>query len=147
MDFEKCRAIIIDDGRYEISLTTVQDMAIVVAEALGYEGEWPTTGGFEGSRMTMAELLHLGERLRGTLQQSQRHFGSWSSTIVGSNWHRPFHIRSGQPRTPARRKIRMLVGSDLKPSYHSTRGGAGDVQGSYSYVASRCSKRRMVRIR
>lgn len=65
IDFQQRRAIMLGDGNYEISLTTVQDMAEVVAEALDHPGEWPTEGQFCGSRITMAELIRLGEGLRG----------------------------------------------------------------------------------
>lgn len=40
-------------------------MADVVAEALDYEGEWPVDGGICGSRITLAELIKLGEIFRG----------------------------------------------------------------------------------
>jgi hypothetical protein len=65
IDFENRRALLIDDGNYEITLTTVEDMAGVVAEALGYPGKWPIVGGISRSRMTMVELVQLGEEIRG----------------------------------------------------------------------------------
>lgn len=65
VDFETRRALLVDDGDYKISLTTVQDMAGVVAEALDYSGQWPTVGGFSGSEITLAELIQLGEEIRG----------------------------------------------------------------------------------
>lgn len=68
IDFENRRAILIGDGHYEISLTTVQDMAELVAEALDYQGEWPSAGEFCGSRITMAELVRLGENLLGMFE-------------------------------------------------------------------------------
>ncbi|KAK6820132.1 hypothetical protein RU639_007543 [Aspergillus parasiticus] len=68
VDFENRRAILVDDGNYKISLTTVQDLAGVVAEALDYPGQWPTVGGFSGSEITLAELIQLGEEIRGPFQ-------------------------------------------------------------------------------
>lgn len=65
VDFENRRALLVDDGDYKISLTTVQDMAGIVAEALDYPGQWPTIGGFSGSEITLAELIQLGEETRG----------------------------------------------------------------------------------
>ena len=65
VDFENRRALLVDDGDYKISLTTVQDMAGIVAEALDYPGQWPTIGGFSGSEITLAELIQLGEEIRG----------------------------------------------------------------------------------
>ena len=49
-----------------ISLTTVQDMAKVVALAVEYKGEWPITGGMRGKDITVGELLEIGGRVRGT---------------------------------------------------------------------------------
>ena len=65
VDFENRRALMVDDGDYKISLTTVQDMAGVVAEALDYPGQWPHVGGFSGSDITLADLIQLGEEIRG----------------------------------------------------------------------------------
>ncbi|OQV09711.1 hypothetical protein CLAIMM_13803 [Cladophialophora immunda] len=65
VDFENRRAIMVGDGNHELTLTTVQDMANVVAEALAYEGEWPVNGGIRGSQTTIAQLVRLGEELRG----------------------------------------------------------------------------------
>ncbi|GKZ21814.1 hypothetical protein AbraIFM66951_008722 [Aspergillus brasiliensis] len=68
VDFENRRALLVDDGDHKISLTTVQDMAGVVAEALEYPGQWPTVGGFSGSEITLAELIQLGEEIRGPFE-------------------------------------------------------------------------------
>jgi hypothetical protein len=65
VDFENRKAILVDDGNYKITLTTVQDMAGVVAEALDYPGEWPVVGGITGCEVTLAEVIQLGEDIRG----------------------------------------------------------------------------------
>jgi hypothetical protein len=49
-----------------MTVTKVQDLANVVAEAIDYEGEWPETGGISGSRITSSELIKLAESIRGT---------------------------------------------------------------------------------
>lgn len=65
VDFENRRAIVVDDGEQHFTVTTVEDLSSVVAEALDYEGEWPVVGGVAGSRVTVNELVALAERLRG----------------------------------------------------------------------------------
>ncbi|KAI1394465.1 NAD(P)-binding protein [Hypoxylon trugodes] len=65
-DFESRRAIVIDG--YEgaiITLTTVADAATVIAQAVDYEGKWPTSGGIRGNRVTFSQVLGIGHRVRG----------------------------------------------------------------------------------
>ncbi|KAI4918271.1 hypothetical protein J4E90_002654 [Alternaria incomplexa] len=65
-DFQNRRAILREGGDDDtITLTTVQDLAGVVARAVDYEGEWPVVGGIRGSRISVKELIALGEELRG----------------------------------------------------------------------------------
>lgn len=63
-DFENQRATAIE-GAYNdaISWTTVQDIAGVAARAVEYEGEWPSIGGIVGTRVTIGEMLKLGESI------------------------------------------------------------------------------------
>lgn len=65
-DFDKQHAVLVE-GRLDdvIVWTTVQDIAGVVARAVEYEGEWPAVGGISGSRVTIGELLRLGEAIKG----------------------------------------------------------------------------------
>lgn len=66
-DFTKRRALVLDggdDGR--ITLTTVQDLANVVAKAVDFEGEWPVISGIRGTTMSIGQLISLGEKIRGT---------------------------------------------------------------------------------
>lgn len=66
LNFNKRRFITLKGGdESRISFVTVQDFAQVVAKAIDYEGEWPTTGGFRGSEVSIAELIKLGEKVRG----------------------------------------------------------------------------------
>ena len=48
-----------------MTLTTVQDLAKVVAAAIDYEGEWPEVGGIRGGQITISKLLELGGEIRG----------------------------------------------------------------------------------
>ncbi|KAL5340302.1 hypothetical protein BJX70DRAFT_123445 [Aspergillus crustosus] len=66
IDFETRRAILVE-GRDNglITLTTAQDLAAIVAKAIEYEGEWPVVSGIRGSRLTIGELIKIGEKVRG----------------------------------------------------------------------------------
>ncbi|PGH29675.1 hypothetical protein GX50_07560 [[Emmonsia] crescens] len=65
-DFENRRAIVVDGHEDAImTLTTVADLAAVVAQAVDYKGKWPTTGGIRGNRVTVSQLLEIGRRVRG----------------------------------------------------------------------------------
>lgn len=65
-DFEKMRAMVVDGHEDSIiTLTTVADIAAVVARAVEYQGTWPTTGGIRGNRVTFSQLLDIGRRIRG----------------------------------------------------------------------------------
>ena len=65
-DFQNRRAIIGDGGDNDrTTLTSVQDLAAVVARAVEYEGTWPVVGGIRGCEISISELLRLGEEIRG----------------------------------------------------------------------------------
>lgn len=64
-DFENRRAIVVDGHDFVMTFTTVQDLAGVVAEAVDYDGEWPVIGGIRGNRVTVSQILKIGERVRG----------------------------------------------------------------------------------
>lgn len=52
-----------DDSR--ITLTTVQDLANIVARAVEHHGEWPVVGGIKGTELTIRQFIALGENIRG----------------------------------------------------------------------------------
>jgi hypothetical protein len=65
-DFKNKRAILVKDHEDAImTLTTVADLAAVIARAVEYEGKWPKRGGICGNRMTFSEVVELGGRIRG----------------------------------------------------------------------------------
>lgn len=65
-DFENQRAMVVDGHEDAIlTLTTVADVAAVVALAVEYEGAWPKTGGISSNRVTFSQLLDIGRRIRG----------------------------------------------------------------------------------
>jgi hypothetical protein len=64
-DYANRRMLMVDGGdKDEITLITVQDLAKVVTRAVEFEGEWPVDGGM-GGKVTIGEILAMGERVRG----------------------------------------------------------------------------------
>ncbi|KAK3348929.1 hypothetical protein B0T25DRAFT_591513 [Lasiosphaeria hispida] len=73
-DFENCRALVIEgfEDKAQMTFTRVEDLAGVVARAVEYDGEWPTLGGINGSTVTSAQVIALGEKIRGKPFQVER---------------------------------------------------------------------------
>lgn len=65
IDFETRQAILVGDGEHPVTFTLIDDLALVVANAVDYNGIWPTIGGVAGWQTTSAELIRVGERVRG----------------------------------------------------------------------------------
>ncbi|KAH8674615.1 hypothetical protein BGZ60DRAFT_556975 [Tricladium varicosporioides] len=67
IDFQNRRAIVVEGYENAImTFTTVHDIAGVIAEAVDLgDGEWPELGGIRGNRVTISQLLEIGERVRG----------------------------------------------------------------------------------
>lgn len=66
VDFENRQAIVSENFENDrITLTTAQDLAAIVAKAIDYKDEWPVNGGVCGCDLTIAELVRLGEEIRG----------------------------------------------------------------------------------
>lgn len=69
IDYRNCRAILPrEPDKVFITLTTVQDLAGVVAKAVEYDGVWPVVSGIQGNKLTLAQLVEFGEKLRGMLK-------------------------------------------------------------------------------
>jgi len=67
INFAERKALIRDGGEDDcITLTTVQDLANVVARAVEYQGEWPVVGGVCGTILSFGQLIALGDDIRGT---------------------------------------------------------------------------------
>ncbi|KAH7142693.1 hypothetical protein B0J13DRAFT_636302 [Dactylonectria estremocensis] len=65
-DFDGMRAIVGEQSLdAKIAYTAVEDIVGVVARAVEYGGEWPRVGGITGSQITVAQLLELGQKIRG----------------------------------------------------------------------------------
>lgn len=92
-DLQNRRAIVPTDRDFPISLTKVQDLARVVAEAIEYEGQWPEKGGVRGSHITSSELIKLAESIRG----NRFLLGRDISLLINSQG--PFEIETVQAET------------------------------------------------
>lgn len=64
-DMENGRAVIVEDGTDALVVTTLSDISKVVSQALDYEDPWPVVGGMVGTKTTMAEMIRVGEKIRG----------------------------------------------------------------------------------
>lgn len=65
IDFFNCRAITIGGKEGTVTLTTMKDLANVVALAIEYDGEWPVTGGVKGTNVTDSKIIEIGAKVRG----------------------------------------------------------------------------------
>jgi hypothetical protein len=64
-DLDKRRMLVVDGGEGDVlTITTVQDLAKVVVAAVEYHGVWPVDGGMVGSKVSVGELVGLGEKIR-----------------------------------------------------------------------------------
>lgn len=64
-DFANRRVLRPDDGSSELVLTIVEDTAEAAARAVEYDGEWPEIGGMQGHKITVADLVKIGDEIRG----------------------------------------------------------------------------------
>ncbi|KAH8680672.1 hypothetical protein BX600DRAFT_504432 [Xylariales sp. PMI_506] len=94
IDFNKRRALVVDGGEdARITLTTVHDLAQVVARAIDFQGQWPVVSGIRGGEMSIKEIIALGEKLRGGPFTVERFStedlkkGTWESSWVPRNDH------------------------------------------------------------
>ncbi|TKA48805.1 hypothetical protein B0A49_12255, partial [Cryomyces minteri] len=88
-DFNKRRALVLDGGDdNRITLTTVQDLANVVARAIDFEGEWPVVSGIRGADMSIGQLIALGETIRDApfeiekLKADELESGAWKTSWI-----------------------------------------------------------------
>ncbi|GKU07926.1 2-hydroxyisoflavone reductase [Fusarium langsethiae] len=66
INYEERSALVVE-GTLDDKLvyTCLDDITNVVTSAVDYDGEWPVIGGISGDRVTMRQLLEIGERVRG----------------------------------------------------------------------------------
>ncbi|TGO32147.1 hypothetical protein BHYA_0346g00020 [Botrytis hyacinthi] len=92
IDVENCRAIIHKDTKARITLTSVQDLAKIVTNAVDYEGAWPEVSGVCANQMRILDFIGLCEKIRGqkfvveSIEKSDleegRFTSSWFPVIV-----------------------------------------------------------------
>ncbi|KAK3939634.1 NAD(P)-binding protein [Diplogelasinospora grovesii] len=106
-DFHNRRAITLhgsDDAC--ISLVTVHDFCNAVAKAIEFEGEWPVAGGIRGDELTVAELVALGERLRGPFDIEEVQAEDLKAGRVNTTWL----PKVDHPAIPAEQVEKMAAG-------------------------------------
>jgi hypothetical protein len=64
IDLPNRRAIILDGQDSVFTLTSMKDLANVVARAIEYEGEWPINGGIKGTTIPTSKVLEIGAKVR-----------------------------------------------------------------------------------
>lgn len=69
-NFQHCRAIVVADHDPIITFTSIRDLAAIVARAVEHDGTWPTSGGISGNKISVSDLVALGEKVRGKLSLS-----------------------------------------------------------------------------
>ncbi|KAF5572595.1 hypothetical protein FPCIR_14234 [Fusarium pseudocircinatum] len=62
-------------------------MSRVVAQALEYNGIWPTVGGMQGTAFTVSELIALGEKLRGPFKVEKFSCEDLEARNVTTSWY------------------------------------------------------------
>lgn len=88
-DYQNCRAILVDGHEDAImTLTTVADLAGVVARAIDHEGKWPEIGGIRGNRVTVSQVVEIGEKIRGEFRPLLSLQGFQATLLTESS--RPF---------------------------------------------------------
>lgn len=65
IDLVNRRAIVQKGTKARITLTTVQDLARVVAGAIEYSGKWPEIGGICGNQISVLDFIKVCGRVRG----------------------------------------------------------------------------------
>ncbi|PSK42245.1 hypothetical protein B9Z65_4159 [Elsinoe australis] len=93
-DFEHRRAIVVKDHPNAImTFTSVTDLAAIIALAINCPAKWPPTSGISGNRLTVAQILAIGERVRGQPVPSFPSFFSALSTFANPSFAcRPFTV-------------------------------------------------------
>ena len=61
-DYNRRRAIVIDGHDPTFSFATVPDLTIIVAKSIEYEGGWPVVGGVSGNRVSLTQIINIGQK-------------------------------------------------------------------------------------
>ena len=67
VNLESCRIIALEGHLDDpITFTSVEDIAAAVTGAIEYTGEWPVVGGISGDRISLRDVMKIGERITGS---------------------------------------------------------------------------------
>lgn len=115
IDMEGMRAIVLQDSPNPgtLAMTTVEDVAQVTAHAVDYEGKWPRIGGIRGEEMAMADILQLGEKIRGMCISLA--FGESYEALTGSFFRQPIHCGEDSSEAGEGRKAHGIMVSTDRP--------------------------------
>ncbi|KAJ5178767.1 NAD(P)-binding protein [Penicillium capsulatum] len=98
-DFANRRAIVIDDSDDDrVTLTSVDDLAQVVALAINFEAEWPVVGGIRDSDISIGQLMSLGEKACGDLPFHVEKFKA--ENLENGNWWTSWLPKADHPAIP-----------------------------------------------
>ena len=77
-DFDKCRAIVVQGHQDAVmSLTSVRDLAEIIAKTVELKGQWPVTFGVKANRLTFHDIVAIGERVRGKNHEHQKQYSKF----------------------------------------------------------------------
>ncbi|KAM7201668.1 hypothetical protein V8F33_003217 [Rhypophila sp. PSN 637] len=111
-DFNNRRAIVLDGSDdVPMTLTTVQDLANVVARAVEYDGEWPLVSGITGDKVTIRELIAIGERVRGgafNVERLKRE--DLEAEMVKSSWRPKIEHHAFTPEEMEALELKVVSG-------------------------------------
>ncbi|KAL4987423.1 NAD(P)-binding protein [Aspergillus falconensis] len=101
-DLQNRSAIVPADRDFPMTLTKVQDLAKVVAEAIDYEGQWPEKRGISGSRITNSELIELADSIRGPFEIETVQAEAIEAGELNTSWVPLIELPSMPPGTDVR---------------------------------------------
>lgn len=112
VDFENYRAITIAGSEdAPVTITSVSDMALVVAAALDYPKPWPHVGGIRGTQTTMREILALGGKLRGPFKVTRLN----KKDVEDGDYETPWYPVIDHPGVPV--EMREVVSKGVLREY------------------------------
>ncbi|KAL0936813.1 NmrA-like family protein [Colletotrichum truncatum] len=85
-DLLGARAVVVEDGSASMCFTAAADVGKVVARAIQSDEPWPVEGGIVGEKVTMSDLVKIGEKVTGksfevhTVKAADLEAGEWKAT-------------------------------------------------------------------
>ncbi|OLN93941.1 hypothetical protein CCHL11_03385 [Colletotrichum chlorophyti] len=86
-DFQNRRAIVVDGHEDAVmTLTAVADLAAAVARAVEHDGQWPEASGIRGNRVTFADVVEIGEKIRGPFAVEKVKLHDLEAGVLKTPW-------------------------------------------------------------